>query len=46
MLDDPSDEQHEQFVAWVGGTFDLENFDAEKATKKMRRGLPDWRKMA
>ena len=44
VLADPSDEQHEQFVRWIGGTFDPENFDAEKATKRMRRGLPDWRK--
>jgi hypothetical protein len=39
------DEQHEQWVGWIGRAFNAENFDAEKATKRMRRGLPDWRKM-
>jgi hypothetical protein len=39
---DPKHEQHDDFVEW-GGDFDSEMFDAEKATKKMRRGLPDWR---
>ena len=43
---DPDDEQYEQFLMWVGGSFDPEDFDPEKATKRMRRGLPDWRKMA
>jgi hypothetical protein len=46
VLSDPSDEQHEQFVRWIGGSFDPENFDSERATKRMRRGLPDWRKLA
>jgi hypothetical protein len=46
VLSDPSDEQHDQFVRWVRGSFDPENFDAERATKRMRRGLPDWRKLA
>ena len=31
---------------WVGGSFDPEAFDPAKATKRMRRGLPDWRRMA
>ena len=46
VLTDPSDDQHEQFVTWIGGSFDPDNFDSEKATKRMRRGLPDWRKLA
>lgn len=41
-LADPKHEQHDDFVEW-GGDFDAEEFDAEKATKVMRRGLPDWR---
>jgi hypothetical protein len=45
VLADPSDEQHEDFVLWSGGRFDPESFDSEKVTKRMRRGLPDWRKM-
>ncbi len=39
---DPGHERHEEFSQWVGGTFDSEAFDAAKATKRMRRGLPDW----
>lgn len=35
--------QHEERLEWIGGHFDPESFDAEKATKKMRRGLPNWR---
>ena len=46
VLADPSDDQHEQFVTWIGGSFDPDDFDSEKATKRMRRGLPDWRKLA
>jgi hypothetical protein len=45
-LADPDDEQFEQFANWIGGTFRPEHFDSEKATKRMQRGLPDWRKMA
>jgi len=45
-LADPDDEQFEQCAEWIGGTFHPENFDPEKATKRMQRGLPDWRKMA
>jgi len=36
----------EQCADWIGGTFRPEHFDPEKATKRMQRGLPDWRKMA
>jgi hypothetical protein len=45
-LADTRDEQHERFVEWIGGSFDPDDFDPEKATKRMRRGLPDWRKLA
>ncbi len=41
---DPDNEQHDDFLKW-GGDFDSETFDAENATKKMQRGLPDWRTM-
>lgn len=41
-LADPKHEQHEQMLQWRE-PFDAETFDAEKATKAMRRGLPDWR---
>jgi hypothetical protein len=30
----------------VGGRFDPEEFDPGKATKAMRKGLPDWGSMA
>ena len=43
-LADPKHEQHDDFVEWAG-EFDPEMFDAEKTTKAMRRGLPDWRQM-
>lgn len=40
---DPDHEQHEDFSEWIGGRFDPEAFDTAKATKRMRRGLPNWR---
>ena len=45
IIADPKHEQHEDMLEWSGGRFDPEKFDAEKATKKMRRGLPNWRLM-
>ncbi|MGO9923375.1 MAG: plasmid pRiA4b ORF-3 family protein [Isosphaeraceae bacterium] len=45
-LADPDDDQFEQCADWIGGVFRPEQFDPEKATKRMQRGLPDWRKMA
>ena len=42
---DSTHEQHEDLLQWRG-KFDPKYFDAEKVTKKMRRGLPDWRKMS
>jgi hypothetical protein len=41
-LADPSHEQHEEFKQWAGN-FDPEEFDADKMTKLMRRGLSEWR---
>ena len=38
----PDHEQHIDFMEWAG-EFDPEDFDAEKTTKAMRRGLPDWK---
>jgi hypothetical protein len=40
---DPEHEQHQECLTWAG-SFDPEEFDAGKATKAMRRGLPDWRR--
>jgi hypothetical protein len=42
---DPEHEEHESFMRWRG-PFDSEKFEASKATKRMRRGLPDWRREA
>jgi hypothetical protein len=43
-LADPKHEQHHDMLQWRG-PFDAEQFLAEKTTKAMRRGLPDWRRM-
>jgi hypothetical protein len=42
---DPGHEQHVEFLTWAGGSFDAEAFDPAVATGRMRRGLPDWRRM-
>lgn len=44
-IQNPDHERHEELMEWVGGGFDPEAFDPEKATKAMRKGLPDWRSM-
>jgi hypothetical protein len=41
---DPNHERHEEYMGW-SGPFDPEAFDAAKATKRLRRGLPDWRQL-
>lgn len=38
-------ERHEEFLGWIGGAFDSEEFDADKVSRRMQRGLPDWRRM-
>lgn len=40
-----SHERHSEFIEWIGGPFDPEQFDPEAATSRMQDGLPDWRKM-
>jgi hypothetical protein len=42
-LSDPHHEQHDDFMAWAG-PFDPQEFDTGKATKAMRKGLPNWRR--
>ena len=42
---DPKHEQHDDFVEWAG-EFDPAEFDPKKATREMKKGLPDWRNMA
>jgi hypothetical protein len=44
VMSDPEHEEHESFLEWQG-PFDPEAFDAVATTKRMRRGLPDWRRM-
>ena len=45
-IQNPDHERHEELLEWVGGSFDPEDFDPAKATKAMKKGLPDWRSMA
>jgi hypothetical protein len=45
-ISDPQHENHDELLRWCGGKFLPEEFDAAKATKAMKRGLPDWRKMS
>jgi hypothetical protein len=42
-INDPEHEDHDGLLEWAGGSFDPEAFDPAKATKRMWRGLPDWR---
>jgi hypothetical protein len=39
---DSKHDQHEEMLQWRA-PFEAEKFDANKATKAMRRGLLDWR---
>lgn len=41
-LGDEQHEDHEEMLEWVGGRFDSEAFDPVAATKRMKKGLPDW----
>jgi hypothetical protein len=41
----PEDEEYDDYVLLNGSGFDPEAFDAEKASRRMRRGLPNWRIM-
>ena len=43
-ISDAKHEDHNRFLEW-SGPFDPDLFDAKKATKRMQRGLPDWRLM-
>ena len=45
ILANPRHRERREYLEWVGGHFEPEEFDAEKVTRRMRRGLPDWRKM-
>jgi hypothetical protein len=41
----PKHEEHDSMLEWVGEGFDPEKFDPQRATKAMKKGLPDWRSM-
>jgi pRiA4b ORF-3-like protein len=38
----PSHEEHDEMLKW-SGPFDPDAFDAGEATKRMKKGLPNWR---
>ena len=42
-ITDPKHEEHESLLEWCGGSFSPDEFDPTKATKAMKKGLPDWR---
>ena len=42
-ISDKHHERHKELLEWLGDSFDPEAFDADAATKEMRRGLPAWR---
>ncbi len=42
---DPENEAHEELLEWAGGAFDPETFSPAAATRRMKQGLPDWRRM-
>lgn len=44
-LGDPDHEEHDGLWNWVGTGFAPRKFDAKLATRRMKKGLPDWRKM-
>jgi hypothetical protein len=44
-LGNPDDDEWEETSDWRG-PYRPEKFDAQSATKAMRKGLPDWRKKA
>ena len=41
----PKHKRHKELMRWCG-PFDPEKFDAEAATNRMKKGLPDWRNEA
>jgi len=44
-IQDEDHERHDEMLEWVGGSFDPDEFDPAEATKRMKQGLPDWRRM-
>jgi hypothetical protein len=44
-IQDEDNERHDEMLEWVGGSFDPEAFNPTAATRRMKKGLPDWRRM-
>ena len=40
---DPGHERHEDLLAWIGGSFDPDEFDPAATSQAIMKGLPDWR---
>lgn len=43
-IQDPNHGQHEEMLEWIGSEFDPEAFDPAAASKRMKKGLPAWRR--
>lgn len=41
---DPKHEEHDSYLEWCGGSFSPEEFDPKEATRRMKKGVPNWRK--
>jgi hypothetical protein len=44
VLADSKHPEYEDMKEWVDDNFDPDRFDANKATKSMQKGLPNWRR--
>lgn len=42
-ISDPKHKMHEEMQEWIGRKFDPEAFNPLGATRRMKRGLPNWR---
>jgi hypothetical protein len=40
---DPENEEHDELLEWAGGKFDPESFSVVAATRRLKKGSPDWR---
>ena len=43
-ISDPKHEEHVSFLEWCGGSFLPDQFNPTQSTRRMAKGLPDWRK--
>jgi len=41
-IKNPKHKEHARMLQWIGGKFDPNAFDADQATKAMKKGLPNW----